>query len=148
MRLAAAIPLACALALACEGPVGAVANPASAHCGKLKGKSVVFEGEKGQIGYCRLPDGSLIDEWSLFRAPKAKKPVKAAAAFLEHAAPAKASPTPEAYCAQLGGLLLSLKSREGGEKFCRFSDRSSIDAKSLLEGPKKRPELASVLKKG
>ena len=45
-----------------------LANPASVYCVKLGGKSIIKNEEAGQTGYCQLPNGSVKEEWSLYRA--------------------------------------------------------------------------------
>lgn len=42
------------------------ANPASAYCIKQGGKLDIVKGADGEMGYCTLPSGERIDEWSLF----------------------------------------------------------------------------------
>ncbi|RJL18332.1 DUF333 domain-containing protein [Paracoccus siganidrum] len=43
-------------------------NPASAHCVRLGGRVEIQSESGGQVGYCHLPDGRVIEEWLLFRA--------------------------------------------------------------------------------
>lgn len=50
-----------------EAPLVDMANPASVHCGSVGGETVIKDGPEGQTGYCRLPDGQLVDEWALYR---------------------------------------------------------------------------------
>lgn len=47
----------------------AIANPASEYCAKAKGGRVeIVTDESGaQKGMCHLPDGTVVDEWELFR---------------------------------------------------------------------------------
>lgn len=52
----------------------ALANPASVFCAKSGGKTEIRKGPRGQYGVCRLPDGRVVDEWSYFRAMRAKRP--------------------------------------------------------------------------
>mgnify|MGYP000868597138 CR=1 FL=1 len=47
-----------------------IANPASEHCVKLGGKVEMRTEASGQVGYCRLPDGRVVEEWALFRDSK------------------------------------------------------------------------------
>lgn len=47
-------------------PVG-MANPASVHCIKQGGKLDIVKESDGEVGYCTLPSGERIEEWSLFR---------------------------------------------------------------------------------
>lgn len=50
-----------------EADSAQIANPASENCIKLGGR-LEFRNEKGgQVGYCHLPDGRVIEEWVLFR---------------------------------------------------------------------------------
>lgn len=57
---------ACANATSSPKPIG-MANPASVYCQKKGGKLVLENTEQGQIGLCHLPDGTQIEEWTLFR---------------------------------------------------------------------------------
>lgn len=43
-------------------------NPASAYCVKRGGKLEIRSTQGGQVGYCHLPDGRVVEEWALFRA--------------------------------------------------------------------------------
>ncbi|WP_240466954.1 DUF333 domain-containing protein [Comamonas sp. lk] len=67
------VTLAAAAGLsACAAPEPAVpalgmANPASVYCVKLGGTSVMESHAAGQVGICHLPDGTQIEEWTLFR---------------------------------------------------------------------------------
>lgn len=42
-------------------------NPASVYCVKKGGELKMETTDKGQVGYCHLPDGRVIEEWTLFR---------------------------------------------------------------------------------
>lgn len=44
-----------------------VANPASVYCVKQKGKIEIIKTAKGEVGYCLLPNGVRIEEWTLYR---------------------------------------------------------------------------------
>lgn len=44
-----------------------IANPASEYCVKMGGKVEIRKEAKGEVGYCHLPDGRVIEEWDLFR---------------------------------------------------------------------------------
>lgn len=49
-------------------PKVGMANPASAYCLSLGGRLDLRKDESGnQFGICHLPDGTLIEEWVLFR---------------------------------------------------------------------------------
>jgi putative hemolysin len=45
-----------------------MANPASVYCMKRGGTLEMREEAGGTVGYCRLPDGTVIEEWAFFRA--------------------------------------------------------------------------------
>lgn len=49
-----------------EQPIG-MANPASVHCIKQGGELNIVKESGGEVGYCTLPSGERIEEWSLFR---------------------------------------------------------------------------------
>ncbi len=59
---------ACASADAPQSSVG-IANPASEYCVKEKGGriEIVTDDAGGQKGMCHLPDGTVVDEWALYR---------------------------------------------------------------------------------
>ncbi|HGN2348801.1 TPA: DUF333 domain-containing protein [Proteus mirabilis] len=44
-----------------------MANPASVYCGEIGGKLEIVNTDKGQVGYCTLPSGERIEEWTLYR---------------------------------------------------------------------------------
>ncbi|GAB2473621.1 DUF333 domain-containing protein [Comamonas humi] len=48
-------------------PKVGMANPASVYCQQLGGRSVTVKEAAGERGVCHLPDGTVIDEWELFR---------------------------------------------------------------------------------
>ncbi|WP_412502740.1 DUF333 domain-containing protein [Shewanella chilikensis] len=44
------------------------ANPAAVFCVESGGRLQLVQEQKGTIGYCHLPDGSIVEEWAYFRA--------------------------------------------------------------------------------
>ncbi len=58
--------LACVAAQ--EAPAPGMANPASVYCVKQGGTLEMREEASGTVGYCRPPDGTVIEEWAFFRA--------------------------------------------------------------------------------
>ncbi len=44
-----------------------MANPASVYCGEIGGKLEIVNTDKGQVGYCTLPSGERVEEWTLYR---------------------------------------------------------------------------------
>ncbi|MCL1124407.1 putative hemolysin [Shewanella surugensis] len=42
-------------------------NPASQYCVSLGGSLDIKTEKTGQVGYCTLPGGKVIEEWTLFR---------------------------------------------------------------------------------
>lgn len=44
-----------------------IANPASVFCEQQGGSITLVNDENGSIGYCNLPDGSVIEEWEYYR---------------------------------------------------------------------------------
>ena len=51
----------------------AIANPASEHCVKKGGKLEIVKEAAGEKGMCHLPDGSVVEEWELFRRDNPQK---------------------------------------------------------------------------
>ena len=51
-----------------------VANPASEHCVKIGGRLKIRNEASGQVGYCHLPDGRVVEEWALFRKTRKEAP--------------------------------------------------------------------------
>lgn len=47
-----------------------MANPASSYCLSLGGRLEIRKEANGDVGYCHLPDGRVIEEWALFRQEK------------------------------------------------------------------------------
>lgn len=51
-----------------------VANPASVYCVKKGGTIEIVKDESGgEVGMCHLPDGTVIEEWELFRRDNPQK---------------------------------------------------------------------------
>lgn len=48
-------------------PSVGMANPASVYCVDIGGTVSIQDTAAGQMGVCTLPDGSVIEEWELFR---------------------------------------------------------------------------------
>lgn len=44
-----------------------MANPASVNCHQKGGKLSIIEADSGKTGYCTLPSGELVEEWTLFK---------------------------------------------------------------------------------
>lgn len=45
-----------------------MANPASVYCEKIGGSSITKKDASGnEVGYCKLPDSAVLDEWELYR---------------------------------------------------------------------------------
>ncbi|MGI6246539.1 MAG: DUF333 domain-containing protein [Pseudochelatococcus sp.] len=63
---AAFLPLA-ACAAQEEHGIG-LANPASVYCESVGGRVEIRREAAGDAGYCHLPDGRVIEEWTFFRA--------------------------------------------------------------------------------
>ena len=49
------------------GQWASMANPASKYCAELGGRLEIRKEQAGEAGYCHLPDGSIVEEWQLFR---------------------------------------------------------------------------------
>ncbi|WP_311399758.1 DUF333 domain-containing protein [Lautropia mirabilis] len=51
-----------------EAPAVGMANPASEYCIQQGGQLEIRKTPEGEVGYCHLPDGQVVEEWALFRA--------------------------------------------------------------------------------
>ncbi|MFG0587628.1 DUF333 domain-containing protein [Acinetobacter sp. YQ_14] len=49
-----------------------MANPASKYCVEQGGQLEIRNETNGQVGYCTLPNGQVVEEWELFRASQPK----------------------------------------------------------------------------
>lgn len=58
----------CSSAPASKTPTLGMANPASVYCAEQGGKLTLKNEAKGQVGYCHLPNGQVVEEWAFFRA--------------------------------------------------------------------------------
>ena len=63
---ACALLAGCAPSPASDKPVE-LANLASTYCVEQGGTLEIRKGNKGETGYCHLPDGSIVEEWAFFR---------------------------------------------------------------------------------
>ncbi|MDR8525974.1 DUF333 domain-containing protein [Shewanella fidelis] len=48
-------------------PTTQLANPASTYCVSLGGQVEIEKQTDGEVGYCQLPNGERIEEWTLYR---------------------------------------------------------------------------------
>ncbi len=55
-------------------PTTQLANPASTYCVSLGGKVDIEKQAEGEVGYCSLPSGERIEEWSLYRKDHPQNP--------------------------------------------------------------------------
>ena len=50
-----------------DPPMLGMANPASVYCVKIGGKLRIEKTPQGELGICVLPNGTEMEEWTLFR---------------------------------------------------------------------------------
>lgn len=55
-----------------ESPMIGMSNPASDFCIQQGGKLEIRQEAAGEVGYCHLPDGRVVEEWAFFRAESGK----------------------------------------------------------------------------
>ncbi|XXY52790.1 DUF333 domain-containing protein [Sorangium sp. So ce269] len=65
------------------GPALAIPNPASVFCEEVGGRSIIASEPGGDVGICRLSDGSIVEEWTLFRAVRLREAGKALREFVK-----------------------------------------------------------------
>lgn len=69
MKSAAFFGTLCLLAGCAPQPIrpAGLVNPATSYCHARGGRTLLGYTAKGREGLCFLPDGSLVDEWQLYR---------------------------------------------------------------------------------
>lgn len=69
MKSATAMGTACLLAACAPQPIrpAGLVNPATSHCHARGGRTLLGYTAEGREALCFLPDGSLVDEWQLYR---------------------------------------------------------------------------------
>ncbi|MFH7807925.1 I78 family peptidase inhibitor [Acinetobacter sp. BSP-153] len=65
-----------------EKPNIGMANPASTYCVEQGGKLEIRKEANGEVGYCHLPNGQVIEEWELFRTSQSKCVTEQATALI------------------------------------------------------------------
>ncbi|WP_338562962.1 DUF333 domain-containing protein [Erwinia sp. E_sp_B04_7] len=65
--IAAATLTACSHQPAQRPQTAGMANPASVYCLQQQGSLQFVQEQKGTVGYCTLPSGEKIEEWTLYR---------------------------------------------------------------------------------
>jgi uncharacterized protein len=68
LGLLALAPLAACTKADPPSPTIGLANPASVYCVEQGGKLEIRSESGGQVGYCRLANGTVIEEWAHYRA--------------------------------------------------------------------------------
>ena len=130
-----------------------VPNPAALFCGKQGGQLAGID-EKAfggaQSGLCRLADGAIVEEWTLFRA--ANSPSQAGQAFLNaswHGATGPIEGWAAENCRQLGAQVevwVEHLRPSAKVEFCAFADGSRLEIWTLFAGPAYYPALAKFLR--
>lgn len=49
------------------GRWASASNPAAQYCAEIGGRLELRQEQAGEAGYCHLPDGTVVEEWQLFR---------------------------------------------------------------------------------
>jgi len=53
------------------GRWASMSNPASQYCAERGGRLETRQEQAGEAGYCHMPDGSVVEEWQLYRGKNA-----------------------------------------------------------------------------
>ncbi|GIU45382.1 hypothetical protein TUM4438_18720 [Shewanella sairae] len=85
-------------------PTTQLTNPASTYCVSLGGKVDIEKQAEGEVGYCSLPSGERIEEWTLYRKDHPQR-TEAATTSVEHK-PQVGLPNPATKnCIEQGGTV-------------------------------------------
>lgn len=103
-----------------------IANPASVYCGSIGGTSFVRKTPSGDVGYCRLPNGQVHEEWALFRNSQKPSPKRRTDAHLGNPA--------AVHCTKVGGTNLNRRTARGDVGLCRLRNGKTVDAWDLFRG--------------
>lgn len=102
-----------------------IANPASEYCVSIGGTSFSRRTPSGDVGYCRLPNGKVVEEWKLFRESQKRPPVPKRRDDMSMANPAAV------HCSKVGGTNLNRRTPQGDVALCRLRNGKTVDAWAL-----------------
>lgn len=113
-----------------------LANPAAEFCEKMGGQYALAapgEGSHDEKGECHLPNGKVVDAWTLYRAhAKAVTDSASADAGKPVSTEPVSMPNPAAeYCEKIGGKYL-IKQLEGETGMCQLADGTTMNAWDLF----------------
>lgn len=114
-----------------------LANPAAEFCVKMGGQYALAtpsEGGDEQKGECHLPNGKVVDAWTLYRAHAKAVTDSASADAGTTVSPEPLSmPNPAAeYCEKIGGKYLIEQEAEGETGLCELADGTQKNAWDLF----------------
>ncbi|MDO6545392.1 putative hemolysin [Photobacterium sanguinicancri] len=95
-----------------------MANPASEFCVEQGGAVVIKDEESGQVGYCKLSDGRLVEEWAFMNEQDkdtADQPI------------GMANPS-AVFCEEQGGTYINKDGENGQVGFCQLTDGTEVEA--------------------
>lgn len=108
---------ACSEAEKPEAAVAGAANPASVFCEEQGGEVVIKDENGGQVGYCKLSDGRLIEEWTFMNESKEDK----AEPVANMANPASV------FCEEQGGKVIIKDGENGQVGYCQLADGTEVE---------------------
>lgn len=73
LAIAVIVVFAGLCAFSAAKPVLAMANPAAVYCKDLGYEYIVEKTSDGEFGFCKLPDGSKVEEWKFFSGEEKKE---------------------------------------------------------------------------
>ncbi|MDO6501132.1 putative hemolysin [Photobacterium sanguinicancri] len=95
-----------------------MANPASEFCVEQGGEVVIKDEAGGQVGYCKLSDGRLVEEWAFMNEQDkdtADQPI------------GMANPS-AVFCEEQGGTYINKDGENGQVGFCQLTDGTEVEA--------------------
>lgn len=118
-----------------NGSIG-MGNPASMHCHEMGGKVNIINdegdgnGESGRHGMCHLPDGTICEEWSLFRGQCG--PDVTGGSMPPDGSIGMGNPA-STFCLRVGGRVETESDENGERGICTFRE-SSCEEWALFRG--------------
>lgn len=103
-----------------EQPIG-MANPSAVFCEEQGGTYINKDGENGQVGFCKLADGTEVEAWEYFRANSEGSQAVSREVLIGMANPASV------FCEEQGGVSIIKDEADGQVGYCQLADGTEVE---------------------